>query len=106
MTAISGTIITFNEEDRIAQAIASLSCCNEIVVVDSGSTDRTREIAAKHGARVLVHAWGGYSRQKNYASLHASHDWILSLDADERVSIELSNEIIAWKRQEADSAAL
>jgi glycosyltransferase involved in cell wall biosynthesis len=59
---ITGTIITRNEEGRIAAAIASLSCCDEVVVVDSGSTDRTREIAEQCGARVFVREWDGYSK--------------------------------------------
>ena len=95
---ITATIITFNEEDRIGEAIASLSCCDEIVVVDSGSTDRTREIAEARGARVIQRAWQGYSKQKNFAAEQAAYDWILSLDADERVSIELADEITRWKR--------
>jgi glycosyltransferase involved in cell wall biosynthesis len=95
---ITGTIITHNEESHIAEAISSLSCCDEVLVVDSGSTDRTREIAARCGARVLTRAWDGYSRQKNFAAQEAHHDWILSLDADERVSAELASEIAQWKR--------
>lgn len=105
MTPISGIIITRNEADRIAEAIASLSCCDEVIVVDSESTDQTREIAAQCGARVIVHAWEGYARQKNFAAEQASHDWLLSLDADERLSVELANEIMAWKRRPAESAA-
>jgi glycosyltransferase involved in cell wall biosynthesis len=93
---ITATIITRNEEERIAGAIASLSCCDEIIVVDSGSTDKTREIAERCGARVFVRDWDGYSKQKNFAAEQATHDWILSLDADERVSIELANEIAQW----------
>lgn len=96
--SITATIITFNEEDRIAGAVASLSCCDEVLVVDSGSTDRTREIAERCGARVLVRDWDGYSNQKNFAASEARHDWILSLDADERLSVELAREITEWKR--------
>ena len=91
---ITATIITRNEERRIAEAIASLSCCDEVLVVDSGSTDSTREIAERCGARVLVREWDGYSSQKNFAANEARHEWILSLDADERVSVELANEIL------------
>ena len=105
MPAISATIITFNEADRIAEAIASLSCCDEIVVVDSGSTDRTQEIARTRGARVLERPWEGYSKQKNFAAEQASNDWILSIDADERLSIELADEIISWKKQDPLSVA-
>jgi glycosyltransferase involved in cell wall biosynthesis len=96
--SITGTIITHNEESHIAEAISSLSCCDEVLVVDSHSTDRTREIAERCGARVLTRDWDGYSRQKNFAAAEAHHDWILSLDADERVSAELSSEIARWKR--------
>jgi glycosyltransferase involved in cell wall biosynthesis len=96
--SITGTIITRNEESRIAEAISSLSCCDEVLVVDSGSTDRTREIAERCGARVLTRDWDGYSRQKNFAAAEARHDWILSIDADERLSAELAGEITQWKR--------
>jgi glycosyltransferase involved in cell wall biosynthesis len=97
-TAITGTIITLDEEDRIAGAISSLSCCDEVIVVDCGSTDRTRQIAVQCGARVIVHDWKGYADQKNFAAAEASHDWVLSIDADERVSVELAIEIAAWKQ--------
>src|SRR5262245_57457735 len=94
-TAITATIITQNEEDRIAGAILSLSCCDEVLVVDCGSTDRTREVAEQCGARVILREWKGYSDQKNFAAAEAAHDWILSIDADERLSAELTNEITA-----------
>ncbi len=99
--SITGAIITHNEESHIAEAISSLSCCDEVLVVDSGSTDRTREIAERCGARVLTRSWDGYSRQKNFAAEQARHDWILSLDADERLSAELASEIAQWKRAAA-----
>jgi glycosyltransferase involved in cell wall biosynthesis len=106
MTSITGTIITFNEEGRIAEAIRSMACCDEVLVVDSGSTDRTRDIAAACGARVLTRAWEGYSAQKNFAAEQARHDWIFSLDADERISIELADDIVRWKQQPPGGAAL
>jgi glycosyltransferase involved in cell wall biosynthesis len=90
---ITATIITFNEERNIARAIESLRCCDEIIVVDSRSTDRTAEIAAKLGATVVETDWGGYARQKNYAADCASNDWILSIDADEALSEALEGEI-------------
>ncbi|HYO81394.1 MAG TPA: glycosyltransferase family 2 protein [Bryobacteraceae bacterium] len=90
---ITATIITFNEERNIARAIESLRCCDEIVVVDSGSTDRTAEIARKLGACVHESQWPGYARQKNYAAQQAQHDWILSIDADEALSEALEGEI-------------
>jgi glycosyltransferase involved in cell wall biosynthesis len=98
MPGITATIITFNEEARIAEAIASLSCCEEVIVVDCGSTDRTMDIASALGARVIEHRWQGYAGQKNFAAEQASNEWILNIDADERVSIELAAEIVCWKQ--------
>ncbi len=95
---ISATIITLNEERRIARAIESLRCCDEIVVVDSGSNDRTVEIAGRLGARVTDSPWLGYAGQKNYATQQASHDWILSIDADESLSEALEGEIWQLKK--------
>jgi glycosyltransferase involved in cell wall biosynthesis len=105
MTSITAIIITHNEEERITEAIASLSCCDEILVIDSESTDRTREIAEQCGARVIVHPWEGFARQKNLGAEHARNDWILSIDADERPSVELAGEIMKWKDLPAESAA-
>jgi glycosyltransferase involved in cell wall biosynthesis len=90
---ISGAVITLNEEENLPRALASLAFCDEIVVVDSGSTDRTAELAAELGARVLRRDWTGYADQKNFAAEQASHDWVLSLDADEEVSHELAASI-------------
>jgi glycosyltransferase involved in cell wall biosynthesis len=86
---VSACIITLNEEDHIREACESVSWADEIVVVDSGSTDRTREIAAECGARVIENAWPGFAAQKQFAADQARYEWILSLDADERVSDEL-----------------
>ncbi len=94
---LSATIVTLNEERNIARAIESLRCVDEIVVVDSGSTDRTREIAARLGARVVEEPWRGYAGQKNFAAACAAHDWILSIDADEALSEHLEAEIAHWK---------
>jgi glycosyltransferase involved in cell wall biosynthesis len=90
---ISATIIAFNEERNIARVIESLRCCDEILVLDSGSNDRTVEIATKLGARVIEASWHGYAAQKNIAAELASNDWILSLDADESLSEALEAEI-------------
>jgi glycosyltransferase involved in cell wall biosynthesis len=90
---ISATIITLDEERNIARAMESLRCCDEIVVVDSGSIDRTAEIADKLGARVIESPWGGYANQKNLAAEKACNDWILSIDADEALSEALEAEI-------------
>jgi len=95
---ISATLIACNEERRIARAIESLRCSDEIVVVDSGSTDRTVEIATQLGARVIETPWQGYARQKNLAAEQAAHDWILSLDADEALSEALEGEIWQLKK--------
>ncbi len=95
---ITATIITLNEERNIARAIESLRCCDQIVVLDSGSVDRTAELAAKLGARVVEHTWHGYANQKNCAAEQAEHDWILSLDADEALSEALEGEIWNLKK--------
>lgn len=95
---ITATIITYNEERNVARALESLRCCDEVVVVDSGSSDRTAEIASKLGARVIESQWGGYARQKNYAAECASNNWILSLDADEALSEALEGEIWAIRK--------
>jgi glycosyltransferase involved in cell wall biosynthesis len=95
---ISATIITLNEERNIARAIQSLVCADEILIVDSGSTDRTREIAVALGARVIEEPWRGYAAQKNLAACSAKHDWILSLDADEQLSPELALQIGELKK--------
>src|SRR3954447_9494662 len=95
---ITATIITLNEERNIARAIESLRCCDEILIVDSGSIDRTVELAQNLGARVIEAGWRGYSGQKNWAAEQAAHDWILSLDADEALSEALEAEIWSLKK--------
>jgi (heptosyl)LPS beta-1,4-glucosyltransferase len=94
---ITATIITFNEAANIADACKSVSWADELIVVDSESTDATREIALQHGARILVRPWPGFAAQKQYAVDQASHEWIFSLDADERVSDELQQSIALLK---------
>jgi glycosyltransferase involved in cell wall biosynthesis len=90
---ISATIITFNEAENIRAACESVSWANEILVVDAESRDRTREIAAECGARVISRAWPGFAAQKQFAADEARYEWIFSLDADERVSDELRHSI-------------
>jgi glycosyltransferase involved in cell wall biosynthesis len=87
------TVITHNEAANIAAALESVRWADEIIVVDSESTDDTVAIARRYTDRVIVRAWPGYVDQKNFAAEQASHDWILSLDADERVTLALSGEI-------------
>ena len=96
---ISATIVTLNEERNIARAIESLRCADEIVIVDSGSTDLTCEVARRLGARVVHEPWRGYAAQKNFAASIATHEWILSLDADEAVTEELEAEILLLKQE-------
>jgi (heptosyl)LPS beta-1,4-glucosyltransferase len=92
---VSVTIITLNEADDIAAAIDSASWADEILVVDSGSTDGTTDLARAKGAAVTTRAWTGYVDQKNHAASLARHDWIFSLDADERIPPALAAEIRA-----------
>jgi glycosyltransferase involved in cell wall biosynthesis len=96
---IAATIITLNEERNIARAIESLRCCDQIVVLDCGSTDRTVELATRLGAVVVEDNWPGYAKQKNRAAEYAEHDWILSLDADEALSEALEGEIWNVKKR-------
>ena len=104
-TPLSACIITLNEADRIEACIDSLAFCAEIVVVDSGSSDATRELAAAKGARVVVHQFAGYRAQKDFAVQSAQHDWVLCLDADERVSPELRDAIEAQRAHAFEGAA-
>ena len=94
---VSATIITLNEEENIREALASVAWADEVIVVDSGSTDQTCQIAEAAGARVIRNDWPGFARQKQFASEQAQHEWIFSLDADERVSPELNNSIAALR---------
>ena len=92
--SLSACIVTLDEEDRLGDCLASLRWCDEIVVIDSHSTDRTREIAAAAGARVIERDWPGHVAQKEFAIRQARHDWVLCIDADERISPELEKEIV------------
>lgn len=98
---ISVCVIARNEEKNIARCLRSAApIADEMIVVDSGSADQTREVARSLGAKVVDHEWRGYVAQKNYAISLASHDWILSLDADEELSPELQSEIQDYKKGE------
>lgn len=104
---LSAAIITKNEEDKIADCIDSLFFADEIVVVDSGSSDRTIELARARGARVMHNDWPGHVGQKNFALDQATGDWAISLDADERVSKNLREEILlALENPKADGYAI
>ncbi|MBN2895150.1 MAG: glycosyltransferase family 2 protein [Campylobacterales bacterium] len=102
---ITGNIITLNESRHIEACIASLqSVCDEIIVVDSHSSDDTRERAEAMGARVVLQSYLGDGPQKNVASAHAAHAWILSIDADERLDEEMVAQIKALKEDDAIDA--
>jgi glycosyltransferase involved in cell wall biosynthesis len=94
---LSACIITFNEAQRIEACVRSVSFCDEVLVVDSHSTDDTRELAAALGARVVERDWPGYRSQKQFAVDAARNDWVLCVDADERVTPELQAQITALK---------
>lgn len=90
---ISACIITYNEERTIKDCLLSVSFADEIIVVDSHSTDKTCEIAKEFGAKIVTHDFEGHIQQKNYAKSLAKNEWVISLDADERVSASLRKEI-------------
>jgi glycosyltransferase involved in cell wall biosynthesis len=98
---ISTTIITFNEESHIRRCMKSVQgLADEIIIVDSESQDKTREIAEAYGAKVFSRRWTNYADQKNFASAQASYSWILSLDADECLSAALHQQIAELKSSE------
>ncbi|GAA4469365.1 glycosyltransferase family 2 protein [Nemorincola caseinilytica] len=102
MVRISVIVITYNEEKHLARCLASVSgIADEILVVDSHSTDATATIAVSYGARVVQHVFEGYARQKNYGTSLAANDWILSLDADEEVTPALRESILRVKQAPA-----
>lgn len=104
MAKLSVVVICFNEEAILEKCLSAVQWADEIVVVDSFSTDRTLEIARKYTSRVFQKEWRGYAQQKALALHHASHPWILSLDADEVVSPELAREIRSLLAGEPDLA--
>jgi glycosyltransferase involved in cell wall biosynthesis len=99
MQPISAALIVFNEERNVEEALKSISWADEIVVVDSGSTDGTLAICRKYTDRIFHRDWTGYADQKNFAVKNVRNDWVFSLDADERPSPELCSEIQALARQ-------
>lgn len=104
MPKCSVTVITLNEAANLAGALESVSWADEIVVVDSQSTDDTVRIARRFTDRVFVRPWPGYVAQKNFAAEQATHDWIFSLDADERVPPALASEVRAILEQDPPAA--
>ena len=105
MPKVSVTVITKNEAADIGDALASVAWADEVVVVDAESTDETVAIAKRHTDRVVVRPWRGYIDQKNYAASIATYDWILSLDADERVTPALAGDIRSVMSAEPSQAA-
>lgn len=105
---VSACLIVKDEEKRLPAALASVAFCDEIIVVDGGSRDRTVELAAAVGARVIENPWPGFASQRNVAIDHAAGDWILELDADERLTPALQREVEAFLSDpgEVDMAAL
>lgn len=105
MVPVSAVLIAHNEEKTIGDALGSVAFCDEIVLVDSGSSDRTRELSEQAGARVIVNApWPGFVAQRDLAVRAARHDWVLALDADERVSAALRSEIEALRARGCEAA--
>lgn len=94
-TPLSAVLITRNAASQLAECLVSVAFCDEILVVDSGSEDATVQIAGRHGARVIQSAWRGFGPQKQFAVEQAKHDWVLCIDADERVSEALRESIRA-----------
>lgn len=105
MAKLSVIIITKNEEANIRACLESVAWAEEIIVVDAGSSDATTEICREFGANVFVHDWPGFGVQKNRALDHATHEWVLSIDADERVTPELHTAIEAVVRNDAGACA-
>jgi len=91
---LSVVLITHNAAAQLPECLASVAFADEVVVVDSGSSDGTPQVAARYGARVVAKEWLGFGRQKQFAVEQAAHDWVLCLDADERVSPELAASLV------------
>jgi glycosyltransferase involved in cell wall biosynthesis len=87
-------VIALNAAAQLPECLASVAFADEVVVVDSGSSDGTAQVASRYGARVIVKEWLGFGRQKQFAVEQAMHDWVLCLDADERVSPELAASLV------------
>lgn len=104
MIKLSVVIITYNEERNIGRCLGSVSkVADDIVVVDSFSTDKTESICKNHSVNFIQKTWEGYSATKNFANAQAKNDWVLSLDADEALSEELVKSIVDWKNTEKEN---
>ena len=104
MPRLSAIVITKNEAANIGDCLDSVAFCDERIVVDCGSSDETMAIAQNKGAQVVLHDWNGFGPQKNFALSLATGDWVLSLDADERVSPKLAEAIKTALADEAVDA--
>jgi len=100
---VSAFVICFNEEDFIEDCLKSLEFCDEVLVIDSFSTDRTVEICKKYGVTVIQREWPGYKEQKAFGLSQCSNDWALNLDSDERISPELRESILAVLKKAKES---
>jgi glycosyltransferase involved in cell wall biosynthesis len=105
MNRLSACLITLNEEHNLPRALASLQgIADEVIVVDSGSTDGTASIAREHGAGFFERAWTNYSEQKNFAAERAQNEWVFSMDADEELSSALQTSLLDWKKRDPQSS--
>jgi glycosyltransferase involved in cell wall biosynthesis len=105
MNRLSACLITLNEEHNLPRALASLQgIADEVIVVDSGSTDGTASIAREHGAAFFERAWTNYSEQKNFAAERAQNEWVFSMDADEELSSALQTSLLDWKKRDPQSS--
>src|SRR5438046_6514083 len=103
MNRLSSCVITLYEARNLPRALRSLEgVADAIIVVDCGSPDRTQEIARAYTAKAIIREWTDFAQQKNFAAASSSGDWILSLDADEELSHELQQSLLAWKQQEPE----
>ena len=104
MINLSVMVITYNEEENIRQCLESVKWADEVIVVDSFSTDQTFQISKEYTDKIFQRAWEGFGPQKQFALEQTTLDWVLSIDADERVSTELKEEILSnWNRLQRDA---